>query len=70
MARVRQLARENGLGDPSDFLEEGQAHPTDTHPATRQRLESVGAALTPALLARARDAHESPLLRELGLEDG
>lgn len=70
MARVRQLARENGLGDPSDFLEEGQAHPTDTHPATRQRLESVGAALTPALLARARDAHESPLLRELGLEAG
>lgn len=70
MARVRQLARENGLGDPSDFLEEGQAHPTDTHPATRQRLEAVGAALTPALLARARDVRESPLLRELGLKAG
>ncbi len=66
--RVRELVREEGLGDPLDYLEEKQAHPTDSHPATCQRLEAVGVAVTPELLAAARGVAESSLLRDLGIE--
>lgn len=69
VGRVRELVRENGLGNPEEHLEETQAHPTDSHPATRQRLEALGVSVTPDLLARARSGEESPLLRELGLEE-
>ncbi|SBV90507.1 putative Peptidase, M48 family [uncultured delta proteobacterium] len=68
--RVRALVREHGLGDPAEHLEEKQAHPTDSHPATSQRLEAVNIPVTPELLARARNAQESTLLGELGLEGG
>lgn len=70
MARLRELIAEQGLVDPAACLEEVQPHPTDTHPSARQRLEAVGVALTPALLARARDPRESGLLRQLGMEAG
>jgi Zn-dependent protease with chaperone function len=68
LARVRDLVRTHGLGDPREHLEEAQSHPTDSHPAMRRRLEAVGVDVTPALLERARDTEDSGLLRELGLE--
>ena len=67
--RVRELVREHGLADPAELLEERQAHPTDSHPATRQRLEAVGVAVTEELTARARCVEESSLLLDLGLEE-
>ena len=66
--RVRELVREHGLGDPAEHLEDTQAHPTDSHPATSRRLAAVNVPVTPELLARACSVDESPLLRELGLE--
>ncbi|CAK7064592.1 MAG: Protease HtpX [Desulfovibrio sp.] len=66
--RVRELVREQGLSDPAEHLEEAQAHPTDSHPSTRRRLEAVGVTVTEDLLARARCTEESTLLRDLELE--
>lgn len=68
LARVRELARDEGLGDPMEHLEEAQAHPMDSHPAMRQRLEALGVSITPELLEKARCSRDSGLLRELGLE--
>ncbi|AWN50082.1 peptidase M48 [Methylobacterium terrae] len=47
----RAVAR--GLDDPALHLEAEQAHPTDTHPPTRERVAALGQALDPDLLAAA-----------------
>ncbi|CAN7282245.1 M48 family metallopeptidase [Bosea sp. LjRoot9] len=51
IAATLDHARDYGLDDPSEFREERQPHPTDTHPPTHQRLAALGVTLTPALLA-------------------
>ncbi len=66
--RVRQLVAEQGFSDPMEHLEETQAHPTDSHPTMRQRLEAVNISVTRELLNKARERAESGLLKELGLE--
>ncbi|GJE55218.1 MULTISPECIES: M48 family metalloprotease [Methylobacterium] len=47
----RAIAR--GLDDPAVHLETEQAHPTDTHPTTRERVAALGRAIDPSLLAAA-----------------
>ncbi|KQP08492.1 peptidase M48 [Methylobacterium sp. Leaf99] len=47
----RTIAR--GLDDPAAHLEAEQAHPTDTHPPTRERVAALGRALDAELLAAA-----------------
>ncbi|MBE9604577.1 M48 family metalloprotease [Acetobacteraceae bacterium H6797] len=42
VAATLQRAREQGLENPARHLEERQAHPTDTHPPTSQRLAALG----------------------------
>lgn len=42
-----------GLDDPAAHLEAEQAHPTDTHPPTRERVAALGRALDAELLAAA-----------------
>lgn len=42
-----------GLDDPAAHLEAEQAHPTDTHPPTRERVAALGRPLDAALLAAA-----------------
>ena len=37
-------------------------------PSLKQRLDALGVAITPELLARARDSRDAALLVELGLE--
>ncbi|WP_211856365.1 M48 family metalloprotease [Plastoroseomonas hellenica] len=58
-------AAERGLDSAADHLEERQAHPTDTHPTTRQRLDALGRAATPALLAEAAAAPAQEALSRL-----
>lgn len=65
---VRQLVAERGLDDSQERLQDRQAHPLDTHPPLKQRLDALGVAITPELLARARDPRDAGLLIELGLE--
>jgi len=65
---VRRLVAERGLADPREHLEDRQAHPLDTHPSLRQRLDALGVAITPALIALTRDPRDTGLLAELGLE--
>ena len=65
---LRRLVAERGLPDPRDHLEDRQAHPLDTHPPLRQRLDALGVAITEELVARTRDSRDSRLLAELGLE--
>ena len=65
---VRRLVAERGLADPCEHLEDRQAHPLDTHPPLRQRLDALGVAITPSLVERTRDTRDTRLLVELGLE--
>jgi len=65
---VRRLVAERGLGDPHEHLDDQQAHPLDTHPTLKQRLDALGVAMTTDLVQRTRDARGSGLLIELGLE--
>ena len=65
---VRRLVAEHGLDDPQERLQDQQAHPLDSHPSLKQRLDALGVAITPELLARARDSRDAALLVELGLE--
>lgn len=43
----------HGLDDPAAHLEAEQAHPTDTHPPTRERVTALGRTLDADLLAAA-----------------
>lgn len=59
-----ETALARGLDDPGEHLGIEQAHPTDTHPTTRDRLARFGGSLTPTLLAAAAappepDAHQT-----------
>ena len=68
LAETRRLIREKGLDDPRTRLEKQQAHPTDTHPTTQQRLEALGVPVSAGLLSAAQDPRGSTLLQDLGLE--
>ncbi|WP_313271561.1 M48 family metalloprotease [Stenotrophomonas sp.] len=68
LAMVRRLVDERGLPDPREHLEDHQAHPLDTHPPLRARLQALGISITPELIVRARDTRPTRLLAELGLE--
>ena len=70
LGHVRQLVASKGMVDPSEHLENRQSHPTDTHPELAVRLDALGVAISPDLLARAMDAQGSRLLQEFGLEQG
>lgn len=70
LAETRRLVAEKGLDDPAEYLEDAAAHPTDSHPTTRQRIEALGVQITPSLLDHCRDPRGNDLLIELGLEAG
>ncbi|SFU76077.1 Peptidase family M48 [Methylobacterium sp. 174MFSha1.1] len=53
VAAVLARVVDRGLDDPSLHLEAEQAHPTDTHPPTRERIAALGQALGPDLLSAA-----------------
>lgn len=53
VAAVLERAVALGLGDPAVHLDEGQAHPTDTHPPTAERIAALGQTVDAALLAAA-----------------
>jgi hypothetical protein len=53
VAAVLDHAVARGLDDPAAHLETGQAHPTDTHPPTRDRIGALGRAIDADLLAAA-----------------
>lgn len=53
VAAVIDHAAAVGLDDPAVHLETEQAHPTDTHPPTRQRIAALGQTLDQTLLAAA-----------------
>ncbi len=53
MAAVLDRAMAQGLADPAAHLEEGQAHPTDSHPPTRERAVALVQAIDADLLAAA-----------------
>ncbi|WP_244276557.1 M48 family metallopeptidase [Methylobacterium indicum] len=53
VAAVLDRAVAEGLDDPSAHLAAGQAHPTDTHPPTGERLAALGRAVDPALVSAA-----------------
>ncbi len=52
VAAMLASAETHGFGEAAARLEERQAHPTDSHPPTRQRIEALGIAVDDALLAR------------------
>ncbi|NEU14677.1 M48 family metalloprotease [Methylobacterium sp. BTF04] len=53
VAAVLDNAIARGLDDPAAHLEAEQAHPTDTHPPTRERLAALGQTLEADLLTAA-----------------
>ncbi len=53
VAAVLERAVARGLDDPAAHLEAGQAHPTDTHPSTRERIAALGRAIDADLLTAA-----------------
>mgnify|MGYP005993287025 CR=1 FL=1 len=65
VAAVLARAAAQGLDDPAAHLEEGQAHPTDTHPPTRERVAALGHTIDAALLAAAGAAPPPGALGQL-----
>lgn len=65
VAAVLERAVAQGLGDPAVHLDEGQAHPTDTHPPTAERVAALGQAIDAALLAAAGAAPPPHALGQL-----
>jgi Zn-dependent protease with chaperone function len=53
VAAILDRAATRGLDDPAAHLEQEQAHPTDTHPPTRERIAALGRTLDADLLAAA-----------------
>ncbi|MGE7417050.1 M48 family metalloprotease [Methylobacterium tarhaniae] len=53
VAAVLDRAVACGLDDPALHLDAEQAHPTDTHPPTRERVSALGQALGPDLMSAA-----------------
>lgn len=68
LTETRRIVAEKGLGDPREHLEDAQAHPTDSHPTTRQRIEALGVQITQPLLDHCADPRGNELLIDLGLE--
>ena len=64
---VRRLVAEHGLDDPQERLQDQQAHPLDSHPSLKQRLDALGVPSRPSCWP-ARDSRDAALLVELGLE--
>ncbi|CCJ78666.1 FIG00553861: hypothetical protein [Cronobacter muytjensii 530] len=53
--------REDGFGDPQRYLEHKAAHPTDSHPPSRSRIEALGCAIDDTLISHAtRPAPQDP----------
>jgi Zn-dependent protease with chaperone function len=52
---LRSEAHRHGFSDPETFLDQTIAHPTDSHPPTRERIAKMGATLplSPAFLEHA-----------------
>ena len=65
VAAVLEHAVARGLDDPSAHWEEEQAHPTDTHPPTRERVAALGRTIDADLLAQAGTAPPSHALGQL-----
>ncbi len=65
---VRQRVKDQGFSDPAQHLEQAQAHPTDSHPSLRQRMEALRIAPSSDLMEAARNRQDSGLLVRLGLE--
>lgn len=53
VAEIESFAQERGFGDPTAHLDDRQPHPTDSHPPDRKRIEALGVAVDPDLMARA-----------------
>jgi hypothetical protein len=53
VAAVLDRAVARGLADSAVHLEDGQAHPTDTHPPTRERIAALGLTIDADLLSAA-----------------
>ncbi|SFH07794.1 Zn-dependent protease with chaperone function [Methylobacterium gossipiicola] len=56
----------HGLDDPAAHWQEAQAHPTDTHPPTRERVAALGRTIDADLLGAARAVPPSTALGGLG----
>ena len=67
VAAVFDHAAARGLDDPAAHLEAEQAHPTDTHPPTRDRIAALGLSPTSDLLAEATAALPRQSLDSLAL---
>lgn len=59
MVEVRAIASRDGLADPTDHLEVRQAHPTDSHPPTSERILAMAEELP--LRDRIRDVALRPI---------
>ncbi|WP_430259459.1 M48 family metalloprotease [Neorhizobium sp. IRS_2294] len=53
VAAIATVAAERGFDDPAAHLEDRQAHPTDSHPPTIQRIQALGLGIDDKLLAHA-----------------
>ncbi|MGA1804987.1 M48 family metallopeptidase [Rhizobium sp. HT1-10] len=53
VAAIATQSAEQGFDDPATHLEDRQAHPTDSHPPTIQRIQALGVAIDDKLIAHA-----------------
>jgi len=53
VAAIAETTAKRGFDDPATHLEDRQAHPTDSHPPTIQRVQALGVAIDDKLLAHA-----------------
>ena len=65
VAAALEHARAHGLDDPTAHGQEQQAHPTDTHPPTAERVAALGRAIDADLLAAAGAAPPPHALGQL-----
>ncbi|ALB63688.1 FIG00553861: hypothetical protein [Cronobacter condimenti 1330] len=61
VAALVARVREEGFGDPQRYLEHKAAHPTDSHPPSRSRIDALGCAIDDTLISHAtRPAPQDP----------
>ncbi len=65
VAAALDRAVTHGLADPAAHLEDGQAHPTDTHPPTRERIAALGLTIDAELMTAAGTAPPAHALEQL-----
>ncbi|MCO5733333.1 M48 family metallopeptidase [Rhizobium sp. SSA_523] len=53
VAAIASVAANQGFVDPAAHLEDRQAHPTDSHPPTIQRIQALGVSVDDTLLSHA-----------------